>query len=76
MVFVWKTNFDTVDMDLGKVPPSTQTTQGTTKSKSVLKEQQKTQKRLDSLSLDGGSTSNKENTPREEQLTSQKVLMP
>ena len=76
MVFVWQTNFDTVDKDLGMVPPSTQATvQGTTKSKSVLKEQQKIQKRLGSLSVDGGSTSNKENTPsKEEHISSHKVL--
>ena len=73
MVYVWKTNFDVTDKELGKVAPSTEKqpndrlkyskisleTYGQTKK--VLKDQAETQAKLTSLSIkDRG---NKENEP-------------
>ena len=73
MVYVWKTNFDVTDKELGKVAPSTEKqpndrlkysktsleTYGQTKT--ALKEQSQTQAKLASLSI--GGKGNKENEP-------------
>ena len=73
LVYVWKTNFDVTDKELGKVAPSTEKqsndklkysktsleTYGQTKA--ALKEQSKTQAQLASLSI--GAKGNKENQP-------------
>ena len=73
MVYVWKTNFDVTDKELGKVAPSTEKkpndrlkyskvsleTYGQTKK--VLKDQAETQAKLASLSME--DRGNKENEP-------------
>ena len=73
LVYVWKTNFDVTDKELGKVAPSTEKqsidklkysktsleTYGQTKA--ALKEQSKTQAQLASLSI--SAKGNKENEP-------------
>ena len=66
MVFVWRTNFDVIDEELGVVPPSIEkqsnknpnvNTRAPTKSNSVLKEQIKVENKLSAMSMNG----NKEN---------------
>ena len=73
MVYVWKTNFDLTDKELGKVAPSTEKqpnerlkyskvsleTYGQTKT--AMKEQSKTNSKLASLSIE--EKKNKENEP-------------
>ena len=66
-VFVWQTNFDIVDKELGIVPPSVDkqckevVNNGPSKTKSVLKDQGTLQNQLGSLALNRNG--NKENTP-------------
>lgn len=68
MVFVWKTNIDIADKELGIVPPSTEgqsevkATISTAKTKSILKEKQKLQSPLEQMeSLSSNRNGNKEN---------------
>ena len=77
-VFVWQTNFDIVDKELGIVPPSVDkqckevVSNGTPKTKSVLKDQGTLQNQLGSLTLNRNG--NKENTPSKERSSGPKVI--
>merc|ERR1719510_361770 len=68
MVFVWKTNIDIADEELGIVPPSTEgqsevkASSSAAKTKSILKEKQKLQSPLEQTeSLSSNRNGNKEN---------------
>ena len=68
MVFVWKTNIDIADKELGIVPPSTEgqsevkANSSAAKTKSILKEKQKLQSPLKQMeSLSSNRNGNKEN---------------
>ena len=80
MVFVWKTNFDITDKELGIVAPSIKkqsngrpnvNTEAPTKSNSVLKEQSEVQNKGGTRSLNG----NKENYSTNERISSSKVTI-
>ena len=77
-VYVWQTNFDVVDKELGIVPPSVDkqcmevVNNGTSKTKSVLKDQGTLQNQLGSLALNRNG--NKENTPSKERSSGPKVI--
>ena len=82
MVFVWKTNFDIADKQLGIVPPSTNKhyknesneapyiKENPQKAKSILKEQCSVQNKLGSLTLN----KNKENNFTDERISIEKVI--
>jgi len=76
-VYVWQTNFDIVDKELGIVPPSVDkqckevVNNGTSKTKSVLKDQGTLQNQLGSLALNRNG--NKENTPSKERSSGPKA---
>ena len=77
-VYVWQTNFDVVDKELGIVPPSVDkqcmevVNNGTSKTKSVLKDQGTLQNQLGSLALNRNG--NKENTPSKDRSSAPKVI--